>query len=94
MKGERLFYIICASSREDMLPTSYYDPNGKLILDKHSAAKFFELEHVFEFIAKHEVNLGDKAYVGLLIENDGCEFLSGPKRKRFPLSNLEEAKCF
>jgi hypothetical protein len=49
---------------------------------------------VFEFIAKHEVNLGDKAYVGLLIENDGCEFLSGPKRKRFPLSNLEEAKCF
>ncbi|MGO9020123.1 MAG: hypothetical protein ACLQVJ_17440 [Syntrophobacteraceae bacterium] len=74
MKGERCFYIVCASSREDMLPTSYYDPNGKLILDKHGVAKFLELEQVFEFIAKHEINLGDKAYVGLMIEDDGgCE---------------------
>ncbi|MGA3115422.1 MAG: hypothetical protein ABSF90_13440 [Syntrophobacteraceae bacterium] len=74
MKGQRCFYIICASSREDMLPTSYYDPNGKLILDKNGVAKFLELEHVFEFIAKHEINLGDKAYVGLMIEDDGgCE---------------------
>jgi len=74
MKAERSYYIICASSREDLLPTSYYDPNGKLILDKNGVAKFLELEHVFEFIAKHEINLGDKAYVGLMIEDDGgCE---------------------
>jgi hypothetical protein len=66
MKKERRFYIIFASSREDMFPTSYYDPNGKLITDKHGVAKFLEREHVFEFIAKHEIKLGNKAYVGFL----------------------------
>ena len=70
MKGERRFYIICASSREDMLPTSYYAPNGKLIHVKHGSAKFWELEHVFEFIAKHEIKLGNKAYVDLMMEDD------------------------
>ena len=70
MKGQRCFYIICASSREDMLPTSYYDPNGKLILDKHGVAKFLELEQVFEFIAKHRINLGNSAYVDLMMEDD------------------------
>ncbi|MGO9019317.1 MAG: hypothetical protein ACLQVJ_13315 [Syntrophobacteraceae bacterium] len=47
---------------------------------------------MFEFIAKHEINLGEKAYVGLLVENDGWEFLRGPKRKRFSLSNFEEER--
>jgi hypothetical protein len=71
MKAERSYYIICASSREDLLPTSYYDPNGKLILDKHGVAKFLELEQVFEFIAKHRINLGNSAYVDLMIDDDG-----------------------
>jgi hypothetical protein len=70
MKGERRSYIICASSREDMLPTSYYDPNGKLIPDKHGAAKFLELEQVLGFIAKHQIKLGNKAYVDLMMEDD------------------------
>jgi hypothetical protein len=67
MKGERRSYIICVSSRDDMFPTSYYDPNGKLTPDKHGAAKFLELEQVFEFIGKHKVKLGEKAYIDLLI---------------------------
>jgi hypothetical protein len=66
MKRERRFYIILVSSREDMFPTSYYDPNAKLIPDKHGVAKFLELEHVFQLIAKHEIKRGNKAYVGLL----------------------------
>ena len=71
MKRESRFYIICASAREDMFPTSYYDPNGKLITDKHGVAKFLELEHLLEFITKHEIKLGNNAYIGLLIEDDG-----------------------
>jgi hypothetical protein len=70
MKKESRFYIICASLREDMIPTSYYDPNGKLITDKHCVARFWELEHLLEFIAKHEIKLGNNAYIGLLIEDD------------------------
>ncbi len=71
MKAERRSYIICASSREDLLPTSYYDPNGKLILDKHGVAKFLELEQVFEFVAKYQINLGNSAYIDLIVEDDG-----------------------
>jgi hypothetical protein len=53
-----------------MLPTSY-DPNGKLISDKHDVVRFLELEHVFEFIAGHEIKLGGKAYDDLLVEDNG-----------------------
>src|SRR5208337_1202074 len=92
MKGESRFYIICASSREDMLPNSYYDPNGKLIPNKHGVAKFLELEHVLEFVAKHEIKLGNKTYIGLLIEDDArgrTRNSKGPKRRRFSSSNFE-----
>jgi len=70
MRRESRFYIICASVREDMFPTSYYDANGKLIPDKHEVAKFLKLEDVLEFVARHAIKLGNKTYVGLLIEDD------------------------
>ncbi len=61
------FFILCrapeaseARSRNRM----YYDPNAKLTLDKHEAAKFASLNTIHEFINEHGINMNQFYIVG------------------------------
>jgi len=60
------YFILCATTRPDLLPTGYYDPSSRLVNDKEDAAKFRELDEVLKFVEDHRIKLGENCHIGLL----------------------------
>ncbi len=64
VKSETRFYVICTGSRPYLLPTGYYDPNGKRVENGADAARFRDLEELFKFAREHGIELGLDCYIG------------------------------
>ncbi len=59
------YFVVCATTREDLLPTAYYDPCGELVSDEKGAAKFSELDAILKFVEDHRIDLGECNLIGL-----------------------------
>ncbi|MGC8493307.1 MAG: hypothetical protein ACP5SH_16390 [Syntrophobacteraceae bacterium] len=62
---ENRYFVVCATTREDLLPTAYYDHCGELVSDEKGAAKFSELDMVLKFVEDHRINLGESNLIGV-----------------------------
>ena len=61
-------FIVCATTRSDLLPTDYFDSCGKLVKGESHAAKFCELEQALKFVEDHNIELGGRHHIGLLLK--------------------------
>jgi len=64
------YFILCESTRPDMLPTGYYDPSSKLVDDKEDAAKFRDLDEVLKFVEDHQIRLGESCFIGGFVKDN------------------------
>ncbi len=62
------YFIVCATTRSDLLPTSYFDSCGKLVKGEDHAAQFCELEQAIKFVEDHNIELGRHFHIGLLLK--------------------------
>lgn len=58
-------FVVWATTREDFLPTAYYDLCGELVGNEEDAAKFRELDKALKFVEDHRINLGESNQIGL-----------------------------
>ncbi len=62
------YFIVCATTRPDLLPTSYFDSDGKQVAGEANAAKFCELEQAHKFIEDYHIELGGNFHIGVLLK--------------------------
>ena len=60
------YFVVCNSTRHDMIPTGFYDMTGEIISNRDSVALFSQLEDCLQFIEKHHIPLGHQNYIGFL----------------------------
>ena len=63
------YFILCATTRADLLPTGYYGLRGNIVIEKENAAKFNGLDEVLRFVENHKIDLGESCYIGTLVTN-------------------------
>ena len=63
------YFILCTTTRPDLLPTGYYDPRRKLVHDQEDAAKFRDLNEVLKFVEDNKIELGESCHIGLLVKD-------------------------
>ena len=62
------YFIVCATTRSDLLPTSWFDSGGELVKAENDAAKFGELDQALKFIEDHDIELGGNCHIGLSLK--------------------------
>jgi len=66
MKRKDGNYVVCHSNRHDMLPTGFYNLNGRIVSEKRDAALFPELTDCMRFVEKYSIHLGHRNYIGFI----------------------------
>ncbi len=64
----RGYFIVCATTRSDLLPTDYFDSCGELVKGENNAARFTELDQALKFVEDHNIELGGNFHIGLLLK--------------------------
>ena len=74
-------FIVCVTTRPDLLPTGYYNSCGKLVRREDHAATFKALEEVLKFVEDHKITLGETSHIGLSVNEQTLNVAQSISRK-------------
>jgi hypothetical protein len=63
-------FLICCTTRDDMLPTGFYDLAGRIVSNENDAVLFSDLMDCSRFVERWSIPLGRENYIGFIVFRD------------------------